>query len=260
MTTSTLTTIVDTPDENRAKSATETVLPIAGGLPDRTAIRARRPEERVQKRSRVHRPHGSGGTVGLPPPYKWRDPFTWVDGSMYGVDLLTQQFVTNLQEVPHVFGVLQEDMVDSSGLVVEPYYKPVFPELTVPMGSNEIWWFLEVIRWSGSGVLGTDITRWGWYTPLDAGIQGTGPTLDAGGNAYLHNIQVNATLETQIEWESGIALPGHNVGEQRLTWMEFYVTTGAIAGDLECGFSTVTDGIEATVYAGTCLMGMRVTP
>jgi len=258
MSTSTLTTVVGTNNNDEKKSTTTLVLPVASGLPNRTALRSRPQTERPARRSRVHRPHGSGQTVPTPL-YRWTEPFTWQDGALYDETTLKQQFVTNLQEVPHLLGVLQEDMVDTESLTT-PYFQPVLPELTVPLGVNETWYFLEVILWSGAGVSGTNQTLLGWYTPLDALMQGTGPQIDGNGNVYLHQIQLNQTLETQMEWNEVTAIPGHNAGEQRLTWMEFFVTTGTSSGDLECGFTTLTDGISTTIYAGTCLFGMRLAP
>jgi len=264
MSTSTLGPTYDEAESEGRKSTVQVVLPTAGGLPDRTAIRGRRPEESARKRSRVHRPHGPStvfGFSGGSAPYRWVDPFTWQDTALYGEGQLRQQFVTNLQEVPRLLGVLQEDMVDSDS-DVDPdgsFYKPVFPELTVPMGVNEIWYFLEVIRYSGAGAPGTDQLRFGWYTPLGAFMEGTAPTIDGSGNAFIHDISLNNTLETQQEWENGIAFPEHQNGTQRLVYMDFFVTTGATAGNLECGITSISTQ-AVTVYAGTCLFGMRLTP
>jgi len=259
MSTSTLTTIVDTENKDDKKSSTQVILPTTGGLPNTTPIRARPPDKPPERRSRVHRPIGSGSTLGILPPYKFREPFTWQDGAMYDETALKQQFVTNLQEIPHVVGMLEEDMTDTDGFTGPNYYEPVMPGLTVPLGANEIWWFQEVIRWSGSGVAGTDQERFGWYTPLGCFMQGTGPQFDGSGSAYLQDMNLNQTLETRLEWESGLGLPEHQSGTQHLTWIEFYVTTGSSVGNLECGFTSITSP-GSTVYAGTCLIGMRVSP
>jgi hypothetical protein len=177
-----------------------------------------------------------------------------VDGNLYGESDLKQQFVTNFLEIPHVFGVLQEDVVDTES-ADDPLYSPVLTGMTIPLGANEVWYFVQMSRYSSAGV--SEFLRFGWYTPLGASVQGVGVSLDANENPEAKRISLNATLPTKLEWEAGAI--EHQSGVQRLDSMEFYVFT-TTAGNLECGFTTFTDNIAVTVYAGTCIMGMRLSP
>src|SRR4249919_93883 len=135
MSTASLTPHTDPPkDDEERKSTTTVILPVAGGLPNRVALRSRPEEKKSGRRSRTWRNFATGGTTGiLYGGTYWVDPTTWVDGSMYNETVLKRQFVQNFQQIPHLFGVLQEDMVDPD-FGASPYFKPVLPELTVPLG------------------------------------------------------------------------------------------------------------------------------
>lgn len=216
------------------------------------------PAKSRTKTSRITRQHTSA-TVTTGQPYRFIEPFTWVDGNLYGEGELRQQFIANLQEIPHVYNVVQENIVDSDGFDAEPYYVNDSMIGTVALGANETWWFLEVVRWSGAGAPGTDQVRFGWYTPLGATIAGIGPTIDGSGTPYAHDISFNFTGADYLEWEENTSLPEHQNNTIRLTWMELYVKTGSTAGNFSAGFSSITSP-ATTVYAGSFVLGMRVSP
>ena len=201
-----------------------------------TSTTGKTPESR--SRSRI-----SIGTIVTPPwsPYKWRIPLTWQNGVKYGAAELNQAFITNMDEVPGVLVMMEEDFETST----DSDWNDITP-LSYPIGSDETWAFTLVLLYRYSANF-----RLGFRVPAGADAAGTTFFDDSGGNA-----EVSTFAPSGGVYEASLSTDGDN--DAIVVTIDIVVRNATTIGVFLPTVQPVTVTPTPVVRLGSALIGMRL--
>lgn len=176
-------------------------------------------------------------------PYKWRVPLTWQDGVKYPASDLNQSFITNMDEVPGVLLMMEEDFPVTEDAV----WTDITP-LSYPIAANESWALTLVLHFWGANYFIP-----GFRVPAGADATAAGYFFGTGAVAEFQQWAPSSGIYEPIG-----AFPDGDTDPAAVITIDIVVRNGATQGVFLPTIVPSTPDSATVLRLGSALIGMKL--